>query len=197
VNGQDPLFELPEGERASGRGIGGHHAPFRGDSDDWLTPRWVLTALGPFDLDPCASTAQPWPTARHHYAPPVDGLRAPWHGRVWCNPPYGPATYAWLRRLADHGDGVALTFARTETEGFSDAAWGRADALLFLRGRLTFHRPDGRQAEHNSGGPSVLLAYGAANVRALAECGLPGALVTGWRVSDADGELSLLTLLGP
>ena len=41
--------------------IGGHHARRRGaTSDDWITPRCIIDALGPFDLDPCASATQPW-----------------------------------------------------------------------------------------------------------------------------------------
>ena len=37
-------------------------------------------------------------------------------------------------------DGIALIFARTETEGFVREVWGKADAVLFLHGRLNFHR---------------------------------------------------------
>jgi len=40
------------------------HQSARSQSDTWLTPPHVLAALGPFDLDPCASPSpQPWPTA--------------------------------------------------------------------------------------------------------------------------------------
>lgn len=37
-------------------------------SNIWLTPRNIIEATGPFDLDPCAAPApQPWPTAKVHY----------------------------------------------------------------------------------------------------------------------------------
>ena len=35
----------------------------KGRSEVWITPPWILRALGPFDLDPCAADQQPWPTA--------------------------------------------------------------------------------------------------------------------------------------
>jgi DNA N-6-adenine-methyltransferase (Dam) len=162
-------------------GIGSHTAPNWGGTDDWITPRWLLDALPPFDLDPCAHPDQPWPTARRMVSPPGDGLAEEWAGRVWLNPPYGDMTGAWLGRLADHGDGVALVFARTETAAFHRHVWGRADAVLFLEGRLFFCRPSGKVAEHNAGGPSCLVAYGARNAEALAGSGLRGALAEGWR----------------
>ncbi|AYR02894.1 DNA methyltransferase [Gordonia phage Gaea] len=149
-------------------------------TDTWLTPRRVLDALGTFDLDPCAAP-QPhrWPTAQHHLTYLDDGLSHEWFGRVWCNPPYSRA-WRWIDRLADHGNGIALLFARTETEQFAEQVWGRADGVLFLRGRLTFHEADGRRAKGNAGSPSVLVAYGRRNAETLATCGLPGAFVPGW-----------------
>lgn len=168
-------------------GIGGHHQPFRGRSDDWLTPPWIIEALGPFDLDPCASVNQPWPTADEHFVPPEDGMALPWSGFVWLNPPYGPDTYKWLARLDEHGSGIALTFARTETTGFFASVWERADAVLFLRGRLFFHRPvTGERAKHNSGGPSALIAYGDEAVSRLRACSIPGAFVDGWKIIEDD-----------
>lgn len=79
--------------------------------------------------------------------------------------------------MALHGSGIALIFARTETAMFFEAAWSKASAILFLEGRLTFHYPDGRPAEHNAGGPSCLIAYSQADADCLATCGLAGALV--------------------
>ena len=77
---------------------------------------------------------------------------------MWCNPPYSVHAAAWLAKLARHGRGTALIFARTETEMFFSHVWGVADAVLFLEGRLHFHYPDGRRAEANAGGPSCLIA---------------------------------------
>lgn len=154
-----------------GKGIGGHHSSAM-ETDEWLTPPEIIKALGPFDLDPCFSDPRPWDTAKDHIG--MFGLESPWSGRVWLNPPYGQQTAAWLHRLANHGVGTALIFARTETEMFFRYVWGKATAVLFLRGRLHFYRPDGTKAEMNAGGPSVLVAYGEYDAMKLKESGLPG-----------------------
>ena len=144
----------------------------------WLTPPNIVQALGRFDLDPCAAPEpRPWPTADRMISPPDDGLAQPWEGRVWLNPPYGPHTATWLARLAEHGNGIALVFARTDTAMFSRHVWPAASALLFLAGRPHFHHADGTRAAGNSGGPLVLIAYGAENVSRLRDSGLPGAFI--------------------
>lgn len=178
------------------RAIGSHHNAKTG-SDVWLTPPHVIDALGPFDLDPCAAPEpRPWPTAARHIARPDDGLAAEWSGRVWCNPPYS-SPWKWLARLSAHGNGIALIFARTETRGFVSQVWRRADAILFIEGRLTFHRPTGQPGKANSGAPSCLVDYGPANIatlnRAVESGAIAGSLVSGWR-SNADDEPHRQTL---
>lgn len=161
-----------------GTGIGGHQRAFEGRTNEWLTPPEIIRVLGPFDLDPCAPVNRPWDTALHHFTIEDDGLSHRWNGRVWLNPPYGPHTGKWLEALANHGDGIALVFARTETDMFFRYGWERADAMLFLRGRLNFHYANGDRAKVNAGAPSVLIAYGDANVQSLSASGLCGHLVT-------------------
>lgn len=164
--------------QAHGRstGMGGHQSA-NSVKDEWLTPPDLLKKLGHFDLDPCAPVNRPWDTAAHHLTIQDNGLTREWRGRVWCNPPYGLAAAKWLARLAGHGNGIALIFARTETRMFFDHVWPKADALLFLEGRLYFHHVDGRKAAANSGAPSVLVAYGRNNAEALRECGVPGQFI--------------------
>lgn len=154
-------------------GIGGHQSA-RMLKDEWLTPPYIINALGPFDLDPSAPVVRPWDTAAKHYTMHDDGLKQPWDGMVWLNPPYGKETGRWLARLADHGRGIALIFARTETEMFFEEVWEKASGLLFLRGRLHFHHVDGRRAAANAGAPSVLVSYGAAAWRRLENCAIAG-----------------------
>lgn len=154
------------------------HHPVEGRETVWLTPPHIVQALGEFDLAPCAAPLpRPWENARVSYTLPQDGLSLPWFGRVWCNPPYGNETWKWLHRLAEHGTGTALVFARTDTTGFHAAVWERATALLFLKGRLHFHYRDGTRARANSGAPSILVAYGDSDAAALKGSGLPGHLV--------------------
>lgn len=163
-----------------GRAMGGHQSA-AAITTTWLTPPNIIDALGgweSFALDPCAAPDMPWRTARRmNTESDGDGLAMQWEGRTWCNPPYGNAVEAWMAKLADHGDGTALIFARTETEAFERQVWGRASGLLFLYGRLHFHYPDGTRAKANAGAPSVLCAYGPEDMDRLAACDLAGAFV--------------------
>ena len=156
-----------------GRSIGGHHSARMG-KDEWLTPIEIIQPLGAFDLDPCAPVERPWETATLHYTVEDNGLTLPWSGRVWMNPPYGQQAVHWLSRLADHEDGIALIFARTETEMFFNQVWSKATSLLFLKGRLFFHHVDGTRAKHNSGAPSVLIAYNDFNADSIEDSGIAG-----------------------
>lgn len=160
-----------------GRSMGGHERPVRGETNDWLTPPAIIKALGPFDLDPAASLADPHRCADSAYTVAENGLTKPWNGFVWLNPPYGPEAGPFLRRLSTHGRGIALIFARTETASFFENVWRQADALFFLRGRLRFHRPDDTVPTANAGAPSVLVGYGGEAVHRLKNCALDGVFV--------------------
>jgi len=122
-------FDLVSRESSTGDGMGGHHSPSM-VTDEWLTPPHVLLALGApltFDLDPAASLFFPRRAARRGYTIKDNGLALPWSGRVWLNPPYGLMCGTWLKLLADHGDGIALIFARTETTFFHAQVWNEPD----------------------------------------------------------------------
>jgi hypothetical protein len=155
------------------KGMSGHHSAIM-KSDEWLTPPEILSALGEFDLDPCAPLFRPWPTAKHHFTIEDNGLIQQWFGRVWMNPPYGKVLGSWLERLARHGNGIALTFARTDTEAFQRHVFPKADSLLFIEGRLNFYTVAGTRSKMNSGAPSILIAYGERNVEALEESCIKG-----------------------
>lgn len=178
------------------KGIGGHQRT-QGRTDDWITPRWILKALGDFDLDPCCPAEMPWYTADDMFSLPdtynpemnssqatmlsskhrmysVDGLRAPWVGRVWLNPPYGRAISPWMGKMAGHNQGTALIFARTETAWFQEFVFPIAKSILFLRRRITFCKPDGTKGKYTGGAPSCLVAYGEKDDRVLGACGLDG-----------------------
>ena len=150
-----------------------HERGWGSGTSEWYTPPALFEALKlTFDLDPAAPPGGvPWVPARAHYSTLDDGLAQPWYGRVWCNPPYGPETGSWLERLADHGDGLGLVFARTDTRWFH-AAVPRATAVCFVSGRLRFIPGDGRGSRDTAGAPSLLLAYGLPCALALAEAGL-------------------------
>lgn len=165
------------------RGMGSHQN-VRGITDTWLTPREIVDAFGPFDMDPCAApNPRPWPTAARHITLPENGLAVPWDGLIWLNPPYSEAGI-WLERLAEHGQGIALVFARTETKAWQDVVFPRARSILFLRRRVRFCAVDGSPGKFVGGAPSALVAFGIEASRRLTHCDddasstrLPGYLV--------------------
>lgn len=140
-----------------------------GNKDEWLTPPYITEALGEFDLDPCQPVKPPFTHAKNGYNLLNNGLFQKWEGRVWLNPPYGKYTFHWIRALADHGNGIALIFARTETNGFYQNVWKRADAVFFFRGRIKFFHVSGEEARSDGGAPSCLIAYGQNNVNSIRE----------------------------
>jgi len=159
------------------RGI--HSKQVHGRTVEWLTPKSVIESLGSFDLDPCGHAGHFFKTAANVICPPVDGLGIEWKGRVWLNPPYGQRVLVkWISRLAAHGNGIALVPARTEVrEWFFPFIWEAADAVLFKKGRVSFHRPDGT-LWRNAGFGSVFVAYGRSNAAALSSCGIEGKFIS-------------------
>lgn len=174
------MFDEPEIKQGH-LGMGSHQSAAM-LKDEWLTPPEIIKALGgpeSFDLDPCAPIKRPWDMAKEHYTIADNGLLKPWHGRIWLNSPYGGPNIVgpWMRRMADHGQGTTLIFARTETALFFETVWRRASALLFIEGRLYFHHVDGTRAAANAGAPSVLIAYGENDARILRNCSIPGQFI--------------------
>lgn len=146
-----------------------------GTNDEWLTPPSIIKSLGEFDLDPCSPVNRPWPTAKRHLTIEDDGLFLPWIDgeRVWLNPPYGKTMAMWLNKLALHGNGIALTFARTETAAFHNYVFAHANSIFFLKKRITFYDVTGKKGGAGVA-PSVLIAYGKNNVEAIEASNLKG-----------------------
>jgi len=147
--------------------------------DEWLTPPEIVRSLGIFDLDPCSPINRPWDTAKQHLTIEDDGLSAAWaqEHRIWCNPPYGNQCSLWIKKLAGHGNGIALTFARTETKMFFESIWNKAHAVLFIKGRIRFYHVSGEQGG-TAGAPSILIAYGQENAEALKNCAIKAKFIT-------------------
>lgn len=138
---------------------------------EWYTPSWIFEDLDlTFDLDPASphdfTTAVP---AITKYTIFDNGLKKPWHGRVWLNPPYGPDTGMWMERMISHGNGIALIFSRTDAK-WCQAAMKSANAILFLAGRVAF--VPGNENLHKKGRTGagiILFAFGSECAIALAK----------------------------
>lgn len=116
---------------------------FSSQSDMWETPQDLFDKLNEefhFNLDVCAIASNAKCAA--FYSPEQNGLIQPWHGRCWCNPPYGRQVGKWVKKAYDTAyiDGnlvVMLLPARTDTKWFHEYIYGKAE-IRFLKGRLKF-----------------------------------------------------------
>jgi DNA N-6-adenine-methyltransferase Dam len=135
------------------------HWEAAGQSDDWYTPAYIFDALGcTFDLD----VASP-----ENCAPNVpcrdwlfhDSLNEPWFGFVWMNPPFGGrnALAPWLDKFFAHGNGIALTPDRTSAPWWQEANQ-KADAVLFIAGKVKFEKPNGSIGKSPSNGTTLFAA---------------------------------------
>jgi hypothetical protein len=146
------------------------------DRDTWLTPRYIIEELGPFDFDPCPYVSNPqWVCER--YA--TDGLREPWIGRVFMNPPFSQ-TMRWLALHADHGLGISLVPASVESRVWRAHVWTKAKAVLLLHGRTRFCNPDGSATTGRPLRSIALIAWSDADAVILRNSQLAGVCLDTW-----------------
>ena len=146
-------------------------------SDEWYTPEHVVRSFGRFDCDPCAALSPTFRTAGVMYNKFDDGLTKEWVGRVWLNPPYSKDLLeAFVKKLASHGNGIALLFNRCDNVLFHDVILKNATAVKFLRKRIHFLKPDGSSGSQPASG-SIAVAFGKENVRSLEASELEGTVV--------------------
>lgn len=117
-----------------------YHRPKNEQDNEWYTPPALLRDLER-EFGPLTDPARPGR---------VDGLIAPWSGRIFCNPPWGRGKILpWLKKGALEMDAgrveliVWLLPVSTDTAWFHDWARPRSKEIRFLRGRLRFLKPDG------------------------------------------------------
>ena len=133
--------------------IGKHEKPNKGETDIWLTPLDLIRPLGVFDLDPCGESFHK--TAKTIYT--EGGLSKDWFGRVWLNPPYSEVE-KWLDRLVEHGNGIALVFARMDVK-WAQKILPQATSVFFPKGRLYFLTKE-LKIKGNAGAPSMFISFG-------------------------------------
>ncbi len=135
-------------------------------TDEWYTPPEIIRALGEFDLDPCAP-CHDFYTAKKCFDRFDDGLKQSWEGRVWLNPPYNRKDIVpFIRKMAEHGNGIALIFNRMDIALWHEVIFPTADAMLVMRGRVKFISQDGRQGAAGGCG-SALVAWGEGDAKTL------------------------------
>lgn len=131
---------------------------FSSASCEWETPQDLFDALNDefhFTLDACATPQNA--KCKRYYTKHEDGLKQPWEGVVWCNPPYGRTIGEWVRKASEAAKAgavvVMLIHARTDTRWFHDYIYGKAE-IRFLRGRLKFGG-----SKNNAPFPSMVVVF--------------------------------------
>lgn len=118
---------------------------FSSKTDLWETPQDffdMLDAEFGFTLD-AAADAQNHKCPRY-YTREQDGLKQPWTGTVWCNPPYGRQIGEWVQKASyenavNNNTIVMLLPARTDTRWFHTYIYKQPNVeTRFVRGRLKF-----------------------------------------------------------
>ena len=142
----------------------------------WFTPPEIIEKLGPFDLDPCTTHSRPFDTAKQHYTIQENGLLQNWEGRVWLNPPYGREIYKWLNKMALHKNGIALIFARLDTEAYHSYVFPSAHSLFAIKGRINFLNKNGIRSDR-ANAPSILVSYTPQDTEIIRNSKIKGTLL--------------------
>lgn len=143
------------------------HAGNSSGNNGWETPAWLAKALsdaiGGFDLDPCAASAdrrRARVKAKVLLTEADDGLSVPWKGRCFVNPPYGRGISRWVRKCFDEGLRgcvvVALIPARPDSNYWHAYVVAAHADIFMIRGRLKFG-----DEQNPAPFPSAVIVWGA------------------------------------
>jgi phage N-6-adenine-methyltransferase len=142
-------------------------------ANSWQTPLSIIDAIGPFDLDPCASPGQTNRCATIGYAGENDGLILPWFGRVFCNPPYGRHSRPWLEKCAAYRNVIALITPKSIGSQWFQRVICDSE-ILFVQGRIPFVDPITNKPAKANTQWSCLIAWNNETKNILRNCGIVG-----------------------
>ena len=128
------------------------HVSFNSGNNEWYTPKSIIEAaikvMGEITLDPATSElANKTVNAKNIFTAEDNGLKKPWSGNVWLNPPYsadliGQFAEKAVKERPNYEQIIVLVNNATETEWFNKFV-SIATAVCFPRSRVKFYKPDG------------------------------------------------------
>lgn len=141
-----------------GRSQRGLEALLSSKTDEWATPQSLFDSvnaeLGPFELDVCATSENA--KCKRYFTKASDGLRQPWIGKCWMNPPYGHVIRKWMKKAYESclegATVVCLVPARTDTGWWHN--FSMKGEIRYLRGRIKFGN-----AKNSAPFPSALVIF--------------------------------------
>jgi hypothetical protein len=136
-------------------------------STTWITPQWLIDSIGLSDLDPCGYKLNGEfvvQCAHESYSLQdfQNGLNLPWHGSVYCNPPYND-TKTWMKKCrlhhqATNEDVIMLIKPSFGTQYFYDEMQ-HSTGIVLMKDRLRFL--DGTGTDVGMAHfPTILVAFG-------------------------------------
>lgn len=131
------------------------HVSNNSGENEWYTPPHIIeparACMGGIDLDPASSDlANKTVKAEKYYTAESSGLKQPWHGMVWLNPPYSADLIGlFIEAVASKFENREYKKAIVLVNNATDTAWFHrlmqvATAVCFLKGRIRFIDKDGR-----------------------------------------------------
>ncbi len=148
--------------------------------DAFCTPMWLCELFPRVDLDPCSNPRSHVDSlARYILELGQNGLKLPWRGSVYVNPPYSDVL-PWALRCLEPAVTDAGVLVNVDSSTMWWAALTRLGNLFLFRKRIPFEPPPGIVVDSTSGNdrPQALFATDGFRRGCLAELNAHG---TWWR----------------
>jgi hypothetical protein len=139
------------------------------NNDDLRTPEWIWSQLGPISLDPCAGAETAIAKVNWSIERGENGLKRPWFGFVFCNPPFSQKE-AWASKMIAHDNGILLLPERGSAPWFGELAVA-AGKYWVMGKKINF---EGGSSSNNVG--TVFFLFGPEAAKRVLDSDLPGHL---------------------